>query len=330
MNMSQRIDLFTETLWRWFPAYKRTLPWRDLIIEDPHERAYRILVSEIMLQQTQVNRVKIVYKDFLERFPTMKSLAAAGNRDVILAWRGMGYNNRAIRLRDAARILSARDTPMSSMEDLIAVPGIGHYTAAAVRNFAFNIPTPCLDTNIRRILHRVFVGPEHADGTWKKNDAWLLSLAADILPSAVDPAKHASSDSVIPRDARNWHAALMDFGSLICTKRNPRFDACPLTKAGIMKAANTLSKSKVQSPKSKRTEPGRMIGTKFVPNRIIRGRIVEELRDAPNGLSIADVGSRVCIDWSPQEHESWLQAIIKELSLDAIIRTEKRRVMLRD
>jgi A/G-specific adenine glycosylase len=110
----------------------------------------------------------IVFKRFLEQFPTLSDLADASNKEVIIAWRGMGYNSRALRLRDAARWIRDRDrvrneynpspNPVfpSSMEELQTIPGIGHYTAGAIRNFAFGIPTPCIDTNIRRILHRVF------------------------------------------------------------------------------------------------------------------------------------------------------------------------------
>jgi A/G-specific adenine glycosylase len=105
MHHAEHIDAFVREIWKWYSANKRALPWRDLAISDESERAYRILVSEVMLQQTQVERVKIVFKEFLERFPRMQDLAAASNRDVLIAWRGMGYNSRALRLRDAAKII---------------------------------------------------------------------------------------------------------------------------------------------------------------------------------------------------------------------------------
>src|SRR3989338_5051578 len=108
MYHQQRIHTFVEEIWKWYSAHKRTLPWRDLEMSDDTERAYRVLVSEIMLQQTQVERVKIVYRNFLEQFSTIASLAHASNRDVLIAWRGMGYNSRALRLRDAARWIVAR------------------------------------------------------------------------------------------------------------------------------------------------------------------------------------------------------------------------------
>ena len=104
MNRKDRISAFVETVWDWYGRHKRDLPWRDLRDADPAERGYKILVSEVMLQQTQVSRVEIMFRSFLERFPKIQDLASASNRDVILAWRGMGYNSRALRLRDAAKL----------------------------------------------------------------------------------------------------------------------------------------------------------------------------------------------------------------------------------
>ncbi len=316
MNRRERITFFVEEISQWYQNHKRELPWRDLEIEDDTQRAYQVLVSEIMLQQTQVSRVIIIYKRFLESFPTLADLAAAGNAEVIVAWRGMGYNSRALRLRDAARSIQEEHNGVfpKEMEELLAVKGIGHYTAAAVRNFAFNLATPCLDTNIRRILHRVFYGPERADGTWPKNDKELLILAEEVLEEAV---KFGMSGA-------DWHAALMDFGSLVCTKRSPKWEICPLTLRGICKAAYRVPDHK---PK-KKTEPGRTVGSTFIPNRIFRGKIIEELRDATTGLSSNELGQRVCIDWSEQEHKAWLQGILKKLEKDQLIVKQKQGYVL--
>jgi len=162
MTRAERIEGFVSEIWEWYARHKRDLPWRDLKEKDETQRAYKILVSEVMLQQTQVPRVIVIYKRFLREFPTLRHLANASNREVILAWRGMGYNSRALRLRDAAiTILEEFDGEFpKKMEELQSIKGIGHYTAAAIRNFAFNLPTPCLDTNIRRVLHYQFVGKE--------------------------------------------------------------------------------------------------------------------------------------------------------------------------
>lgn len=322
MQRRERVLGFTETIWRWFTVHKRTLPWRDLPVQDDAERAYRILVSEVMLQQTQVPRVIVLYPRFLGQFPTLATLARASNADVIRAWRGMGYNSRALRLRDACRTIMDRCGGIfpKTMEELGAIKGIGHYTAAAIRNFAFNLPTPCIDTNIRRILHRTFVGPERPDGTWERDDRFLLHIAADVLDAALDGAPH--------HDARNWHAALMDFGSLVQTKKNPRWDVCPLTAQGLMKAtAKKFPKSEVRIPKS---EPGRTIAGRFVPNRIVRGRIVEVLRQTPSGLSLNAIGRRVASDWSLVVHHHWLEQILKRLEQDALVARRTGKFTLAD
>ena len=294
------------------------------------ERAYRVLVSEIMLQQTQVSRVKIVFRLFLERFPHLEDLAAATNREVILAWRGMGYNNRALRLRDAARAVvrehgGAFPRAAAVLTDL---PGIGPYTAAALLNFAFNIPTPCLDTNIRRILHRTFYGPENPDGTWPVPDQALLVLAKEILTIALRHRQPLGFSST----AAEWHAALMDFGSLVQTKNNPRWDICPLTKKGIMKTTQrSFARVRVDRAKSAadhaRREPGRFVGSRFVPNRIFRGRIIEALRNADKGLTLPAIGREICIDWD-DGRRAWLEALLQKLSAEALIRKKGRNYVL--
>jgi len=226
----------------------------------------------------------------------------------------------------------------------MAIPGIGHYTAAAIRNFALNIPTPCLDTNIRRIVHRTFVGPENADGVWKKDDRYLLKLAGEVLEIALQPPlPHPTSpfglrragplpggEREVPksqvRNTADWHAALMDFGSLVCTKKNPKWDICPLAARGLSKAAYRVVETRGVFPTKK--EPGRFVGSKYIPNRIFRGKIIEELRDEPAGLPLDEIGRRVCIDWSPREHRKWLREIVEKLEKDQLLMWRQRRFLL--
>ena len=314
MKTAERIHRFTEEIWAWYVRHKRTLPWRDLTISDPTERAYRVLVSEIMLQQTQVPRVMVTFQSFIGKFPTLPDLARATNKEVIIAWRGMGYNSRALRLRDAAKTIVEKFDGVfpSNFDDLRSIKGIGAYTAGAIRNFAFGIPAPCVDTNIRRVLHRTFVGPENADGTWEKDDTWLTELAGEVLEVALSEQGRTTQD---------WHAALMDFGSLVQTKRNPRWDICPLTKKGIMKTTPSLWKKSLSlSPSlvSKR-EPGRFVGSVYIPNRIFRGRIVEQLRDAHAGLPLIEIGKRITVDWNTRAHKKWLRGLLKKLEQDRMI-----------
>jgi A/G-specific adenine glycosylase len=334
MNRAERTQVFVETIRQWYSRHKRELPWRDLQMSDDTERAYQVLVSEIMLQQTQVPRVIVTFKNFLRTFPTLASLAAASNREILIAWRGMGYNSRALRLRDAAAVISncgggrgvACYAPTmsivfpTSMEKLMSIPGIGHYTAAAIRNFAFNIPTPCIDTNIRRILHRTFVGPEKSDGTWGKGDEYLLKIAAEVLVTALN---HQMTTA-------DWHAALMDFGSLVQTKKNPKWDICPLTKKGICKTTQRMFERTRDAsvPSEKKQEPGRLVGSTFVPNRIFRGRIVEALRDAQDGLTAEEIGRMIAVDYSRREHDEWLRGVIQSLIKDKMVRAEKLAFVL--
>lgn len=367
MRRKERISGFVEAIWQWYAVSKRPLPWRDSVLGNDTERAYRILVSEVMLQQTQVERVKVIYIRFLKEFPTLRSLAEASNREVILAWRGMGYNSRALRLRDAARRIQEEFNGIfpNDLQALESIKGLGHYTAAAIRNFAFNLPTPCIDTNIRRILHRTFVCPERPDGTWKKDDRYLLKIADEVLEAALaaspprppsplrpTPTGEGGVSSVqrqtsplpgqvewhgrggqggearFPHDARNWHAALMDFGSLVQTKKNPKWDQCPLTARTLMKAsAKNFPKSQFRSPNP---EHGRKIVGRFVPDRVVRGRIVEVLRDTPSGLSLDALGRRIAADWSMVRHREWLETILARLQRDAFVAQKHRRYRLAD
>jgi len=324
MRRAEHIERFTEEIWKWYAEHKRDLPWRDLQVKDDTQRAYMIWVSEVMLQQTQVERVKVIFKRFLEEFPSLPDLALASNREVILAWRGMGYNSRALRLRDGAKMILGECDGIfpQEMEDLQSIKGIGHYTAAAIRNFAFNLPTPCLDTNIRRVLHRTFVGAEDGDGMWRKDDGYLLKLAERVLAVALrrDAPWRVSTE----RSTANWHAALMDFGSLVCTKTNPKWDICPLAKAGLMKAAFKVEPQK----KTQKKEPGRLVGSKFIPNRIFRGKLIDELRDTQEGLTLEELGKRVCLDWSPAEHKAWLTQIMKKLQADELLMKKGKKYQL--
>ena len=171
----------------WYDRHGRDLPWRRT--SDP----YAILVSEVMAQQTQVGRVVAYYERWLERWPTAASLAAASPADVIGAWVGLGYNRRALRLREAAAIV-ARDGWPSDAEGLRALPGVGPYTAAAVASFAFGEPIAAVDTNVRRVADR---------------------LGAD--PRALLPSDRAA----------DWNQAAMELGAAYCTARRPRCDGCP-------------------------------------------------------------------------------------------------------
>ncbi len=328
VKMDEQISGFTEAIWEWYATHKRSLPWRDMPIEDDTERAYRVLVSEVMLQQTQVSRVIIVFRNFLDRFGSIKNLADASNADVIMAWRGMGYNSRALRLRDAARsvVINYNGVFPSDYDQLLSIKGLGPYTASAIRNFAFNLPTPCIDTNIRRILHRTFVGPEEADGSYHMADKDLLKIAEQVLQVAIqschpEPGRRMSQFERPHCDTANWHAALMDYGSLVQTKTSPKWDQCILTERRLMKTTpnNWTPPVRGAAKEKLKKEPGRLVGSVYIPNRIFRGKIVEALRDSSDGLSEEEIGRQICIDWNP-DLRPWLNKLVKKLVQDKLLK----------
>ncbi len=310
MDRAEKMKAFSDAIWGWFSEHKRTLPWRDVDHLSAADRAYRVWISEVMLQQTQVSRVIVIFDRFLKEFPHLRDLAQASNRDVIMAWRGMGYNSRALRLRDGAKVVMDQfgGTFPHDVEHLRSIPGIGRYTAGAIRNFAFNLPTPCIDTNIERILLRVFYAPSVIS---VKTDE-LYQLASNILNIAIDPAElHFTKD---------WHAALMDFGSLVCTKTNPRYESDPLMALGLYESPY---RSDIKKKAKERFHHGE-------PNRIYRGRIIEALRNRPNGIPSEDLGDLIDTQWKGKKEEKvWLEKIIQRLVKDHLIEMKKDRVRLK-
>ena len=192
----------------WYGRHGRDLPWRKT--DDP----YHILVSEIMLQQTQVDRVLPKYAEWLEKYPSMHALAAAPEGDVSETWRPLGYNIRPRRLQSIAREAVERygGKLPADEETLLSFKGIGQYTAGAIRSFAFRERAAILDTNVARVLFRVFIG---------KGD-----------PKSHAMTKHLWSVSAIlvPRDVFDFNQALMDFGAMVCSARNPKCLVCPMSK----------------------------------------------------------------------------------------------------
>lgn len=191
----------------WYGDNRRLLPWRDEA--DP----YRVWVSEIMLQQTRVDTVIPYYDRFLRRFPDVASLAAAPLDDVLKVWENLGYYARARHLHRAARILVEKYHGIlpDTMEGIIALPGIGPYTAGAILSIAFGKPFPAVDGNVRRVLSRIFALKEPVNRPDTRKT--LHALAASILPK---------------KDPGSCNQALMDLGSMICTPQSPACTDCPV------------------------------------------------------------------------------------------------------
>ena len=203
-----QLEAFRRGLLRWYARNGRDLPWRRT--RDPYE----ILVSEVMLQQTQVKRVLEFYPRFLARYPTAEELAVASESAVREAWDGLGYYRRASNLQRAAREVAERHGGRfpATPEELVRLPGIGRYTAGAVASFAFGVDAAILDTNAARVLSRVF-GPGRSR---KGREARLWALAAAAIP---------------PGRGYPFNQGIMDLGALICTARRPQCPGCPVRRA---------------------------------------------------------------------------------------------------
>ena len=203
---------FRQRLLTWYGRYGRDLPWRKT--DDP----YHILVSEIMLQQTQVDRVLPKYHEWLEKYPSFEALAAAPEDEVTNAWYPLGYNIRPRRLQSIARESVARyggQLP-SDEETLRSFKGIGAYTAGAIRSFAFRERAAILDTNVARVLFRVFVG--RGDPKSHAMTRHLWSVSERLVPN---------------RHVFDFNQALMDLGATVCVARNPKCLVCPMAKGCV-------------------------------------------------------------------------------------------------
>jgi A/G-specific adenine glycosylase len=200
---------FRRRLLAWYKANGRDLPWRNT--GDP----YHILVSEVMLQQTQVDRVLPKYHEWLDKYPSLEALASAPEADVNATWRPLGYNIRPRRLHEIAResVLRYGGQLPSDEETLLSFKGIGAYTAGAIRSFAFRQRAAILDTNVARVLYRVFVGSGDPKAHKMRKHLWAVSAV------------------LVPRkEVFDFNQALMDLGALVCVARKPKCVACPMTK----------------------------------------------------------------------------------------------------
>ncbi|MGU3502281.1 A/G-specific adenine glycosylase [Mycobacterium sp. C31M] len=235
----------SDELLTWFDQAERDLPWRR-----PEVSAWQILVSEFMLQQTPVNRVEPIWRDWIARWPTPSATAAAGSAEVLRAWGKLGYPRRAKRLHECASVIAADhgDVVPDDVDTLLSLPGIGAYTARAIACFAYRQRVPVVDTNVRRVVSRVVHGCAEAPAR-----AGDLAEAAALLPEG----------DAAPR----FSAALMELGAIVCTARNPKCGLCPLGacrwKSAGYPAADT---------------PARRVQRYAGTDRQVRGRLLDVLR----------------------------------------------------
>ncbi|RLI67503.1 MAG: Fe-S cluster assembly protein HesB [Candidatus Gerdarchaeota archaeon] len=197
----RKVKAFQEKIFQWWEINRRILPWRTTT--DP----YQIMVSEVMLQQTQVSRVIIKFEEFIKAFPTLQSLANAKKSDLLRVWSGLGYNRRALWLQEAAQEIVKKGSIPSEIEELEALKGIGPYTARAILIFAFNKDLATVDTNIRRILI------SEGFATEETPESNLFLLAEKLLPKG---------------RSRDWHNALMDYGARVLSAAKTKIR--PLTR----------------------------------------------------------------------------------------------------
>jgi len=300
------------TLLVWFANHGRELPWRRT--RDP----YKIMVSEIMLQQTQVDRVMPKYQAFLELFPSLAALAAAPTADVIRAWTGLGYNRRAVNMQRAARAVVDTHNGQfpRDLVELLKLPGIGPYTAGAIACFAFEQDVAFMDTNIRRVMQRLFVGPEESA---LAGHAQLLAIAREAVP---------------PGQGWAWNQAIMELGALICTAAAPACWRCPVQAHCRAYAARRaadeqlFSSSSAPAPQRLRRVAERQAAYAG-SNRFYRGRAIEALRQLGPGetLPLPALG-RQLKDGFTDGDMPWLRALVDALARDGLLALEDEQARL--
>ncbi|WP_066411267.1 A/G-specific adenine glycosylase [Halorubrum aethiopicum] len=279
-----------DALREWYEADHREFPWRRTA--DPYE----ILVSEVMSQQTQLDRVVPAWEDFLERWPTAADLAAADRSDVVAFWsdHSLGYNNRATYLHEAATQVETEyggafpDSP----EELRELMGVGPYTANAVASFAFNNGDAVVDTNVKRVLHRAFDVPDDDDA--------FERVASGLMPDG---------------DSRLWNNAIMELGGVACGQ-TPRCDEAGCPWREWCHAYRTGDFTAPDVPTQPSFEGSR---------RQFRGRVVRLLGEHDE-MDLDALGHRIRVDYTPDgEHgREWLRGLLSDLADDGLVRIEER------
>ena len=245
----------------WFDEHARDLPWRR-----PETTPWGVLVSEFMLQQTPVSRVAPIWAEWLARWPTPAALAAAPQAEVLRAWGKLGYPRRALRLHAAATTIAAEhgDQVPDDLDELLALPGVGAYTARAVLAFGYRRRAPVVDTNVRRVIARVVHGA---------GDAGPARTAADL----------ADAEALLPdtdTHAARFSAALMELGAVLCIAGTaPRCTACPVLDECAWHAAG----------RPEYTGPTRPVQRYAGTDRQVRGRLLDVLRDSPGPVHRAEL-----------------------------------------
>lgn len=290
-------------LLKWYKTNGRDLPWRKT------RNPYHILVSEVMLQQTQVDRVKNFYKAWLKQFPNWKHLAKATNEEVIRAWAGLGYNRRALMLRDASREIIARGVP-TTIESWRAIKGIGPYTSSAISAFAQKKRVMPIDTNIRRVLGRLLLGKPFP----QPEDDELIQKHVDVFLS-------------VRGDYFNVPQAIFDLATDICQK-SPKCAKCPLRRecpsakkflSGQVVIPKQMVKKSVESKHNEKPHP----------DRIYRGRILKLVREATRGVDPQKIGHAIDNTFDPIADDEWVEAMVGRLIKDQMLEIRSKKIFIK-
>jgi A/G-specific adenine glycosylase len=285
-----------ERVLAWFAEAGRDLPWRAT--RDP----YRVLVAEVLAQQTQAARAAEAWPRFLERFPDVRALAAAAPAEVLRAWQGLGYNRRALALRRTARAVEERGGWPATVGELAALPGVGPYTARAVACFALGLPVAPVDTNVARVLARSLTGADPSQLT----PAARQRLADQAMPPPADgPADPTTPDP--SGRAWAWSSALMDIGALHCRPR-PRCDGCPL---------ETTCRWRAPGPAAPPPRP-RSQAPFASSDRRWRGAVVRTLAAAPDGMDRADLAEAVQAA-AADRPAGWFDGLLARLEAEGMV-----------
>ena len=286
----------------WYRKYKRDLPWRTTA------NPYRIFVSEMMLQQTQVDRVIPKYTQFLKHFPTWTSLARARTNDLIHAWAGLGYNRRALYAREAAKtVLAAKKSPHTE-EEWRRLKGVGPYMAAALAEFVNGKRAIVMDTNVRRVVGRIWLGLPYPRTS---HDPQIIRVLQKITP-------HTSGHADLPQ-------AFMDFANAVCLPRTPACASCPL-RTSCKASKRFLSGRPIlrTTHYARRTE--RIHRDKKHPDRIYRGRILSWIRKHGT-WNVQRLGPHIDEAFDHIADQDWIRAMADRLVKDGLLAWKIKNIL---
>lgn len=283
-----RLAKVRNKLLRWFSRKGRSFFWRKV-----ERNPYRVLVTEFMLQQTQTFRAEEFLPKFLKRYPTVHALASAKTSDVIKSWQGLGYNRRAINLQRSAQVIvnDFGGVFPSDENQLLALPGVGAYTARALQVFAFGKRVSVVDVNVIRVLSRI---------TKRMPTTRTMLPVHDI---------HVINTSLLPKSPEKWHEALMDFGATIC-KSKPLCEKCPIQQ----ECPSFAVLSKAKHPPLQKTVERSYFGS---PKRIWRGRVLKTVAGSSK-ISVIKLAELLSSGKAIPEFISFISGVIDELASDGL------------